>query len=289
MSLSFQPSRSLLFVPASSPEKVVKALASAADGVIVDLEDSVATSEKDRARDTAIRLLLQPHSTRVYLRVNPLATSYCFDDLAAAAAIQIDGIVLPKAESRSDLLTIDWALAHWEAKQGRPRGSIAVMPILETARGVAAALDIAQASARVPQLMFGAVDFSLDMDVDISDESGAVAHARYAIALASRQAQIAAPMDSVFTGIHEAQALKAASQRARAMGFGGKACIHPAQIAVINAVFSPSEAELQRAAEIVEAFDQAQADGHAAVSVGGAMIDYPVVEKMRRILRTGGR
>jgi citrate lyase subunit beta/citryl-CoA lyase len=275
-----------LFVPATSPEKAEKAFASAADGVIVDLEDSVAVAEKPRARENAVLLLKQRRSTQVYLRVNTLSTSFCFDDLAAAASATLDGIVLPKAESASDLTTVDWVLARWEAKAGKPVGSVAVLPILETARGIAAAAEIARASKRVQQLMFGAVDFALDLDVDIEDETGAVAHARFAVALASRQAGIAAPIDSVFTGIRDLDGLRVASTRARAMGFGGKACIHPAQIATINEVFSPSEAELARAREIVAAFDAAEAAGAAAVSVGGVMVDYPVVEKARRVLAT---
>jgi citrate lyase subunit beta/citryl-CoA lyase len=281
-----RPPRSLLFVPATSPDKAEKALAGAADGVIVDLEDAVAVAEKPRARESAALLLKNRRSTQVYLRVNALTTPFCFDDLAAAASATLDGIILPKAETASELATVDWVLAQWEAKLGKPAGSIAVLPILETARGIAAAAEIAQASRRVRQLMFGAVDFALDLDVDIADETGAMAHARFAVAIASRQAGLAAPIDSVFTGIRDLDGLRAASNRARAMGFGGKACIHPAQIATINEVFSPSETELARAREIVAAFDAAEAAGAAAVSVGGVMVDYPVVEKARRVLAT---
>lgn len=280
--------RSLLFVPATSPDKAEKALASAADGVIVDLEDAVAVAEKPRARESAARLLQTRRSTQVYLRVNALTTPFCFDDLAAAASATLDGIILPKAESAAELATVDWVLAQWEAKLGKPVGSIAVLPILETARGIATAAGIAQASRRVRQLMFGAVDFALDLDVDLADETGAIAHARFAVALASRQAGLAAPIDSVFTGIRDLDGLRAASNRARAMGFGGKACIHPAQIATINEVFSPSDAEVAHAREIVAAFDAAEAAGAAAVSVGGVMVDYPVVEKARRVLAAVG-
>jgi citrate lyase subunit beta/citryl-CoA lyase len=284
MPVTIHAPRSLLFVPATSPDKVEKALASAADGVIVDLEDAVAVAEKPQARHSAARLLQMRRPTAVYLRVNALTTPFCFDDLATAAGAALDGIVLPKAESASEIATVDWVLAQFEAKAGKPAGSVRVLPILETARGIAAAAEIAQASARVAQLMFGAVDFALDLDVDITDESGAMAHARFAVALASRQAGLPAPIDSVFVGIRDPDGLRAASARARAMGFGGKACIHPAQIAIINEVFAPSEAELARAREIVAAFDAAEAAGAAAVSVGGVMVDYPVVEKARRVL-----
>jgi citrate lyase subunit beta/citryl-CoA lyase len=283
------PLRSLLFVPATSPEKAEKAFASAADGVIVDLEDAVAVAEKPRARELAAALLKSRRPTQVYLRVNALTTPFLFDDLATAAAATIDGIVLPKAESARDLAIVDWVLGQWETRLGKPVGGIAVLPILETARGIAAAAEIAQASPRVRQLTFGAVDFALDLDVDIDDESGAVAHARFAIALASRQAGLAAPIDSVFTSIRDLDGLRAAALRARSMGFAGKACIHPAHLATINEVFSPGEAELARAREIVTAFDAAEAAGAAAVSVGGVMVDYPVVEKARRVLASAGK
>jgi citrate lyase subunit beta/citryl-CoA lyase len=276
--------RSLLFAPATNPHMAEKAFASAADGVILDLEDSVALTEKPRARANAAQLLQTRRPGLVFLRVNATATPYCFDDLQAAAGAEVDGIVLPKAESAAELAMVDWVLAQLEAKAGKPVGGIAIMAIVETARGLAAAAEIARASKRLRQLAFGAVDFALDMDVDISDEAGAMAHARFMLALASRQAGLHGPMDTVFVDIRDLDGLKASAMRARALGFSGKTCIHPAQIETVNAVFAPSEAELVQAREIVAAFEQAEAAGAAAVSVGGVMVDYPVFEKARRIL-----
>jgi citrate lyase subunit beta/citryl-CoA lyase len=286
-STSVRIPRSLLFVPATSPEKVEKAFASAADGVIVDLEDAVALSEKARARDIAVGLLATRRPRQTFLRVNAISTPYCFDDLDVAAAAAIDGIVLPKVEAASELAMIDWVLAQFEARAGKTAGSLEIIPILETARGVAAAAKIGRASKRVRRLAFGAVDFALDLDVDIADETGAMAQARFAIALASRQAGLQGPLDTVFVDFRDQDGLRASSARARATGFSGKTCIHPAQIATINEVFSPSEAELARAREIVAAFEQAEAAGAAAVSVGGVMVDYPMVQKARRVLLTG--
>ncbi len=276
--------RSLLFVPATSARKVEKALASVADGVIVDLEDAVAIAEKDAARRQAAEMLQSRHPTRIFLRVNALTTPFCYDDLQAAAAAEIDGIVLPKAESASGIATVDWLLGQLETRAGKPAGSIEVMPLIETAAGLAAAAAIAQSSPRVRRLAFGAVDLALDMDIDLNDDAGAMAHARFALALASRQAGLDGPLDTVFTGIDDPGGLRASTERARAMGFGGKACIHPAQLDIVNAVFTPSGAELARARAIVAAFDQAEAAGAAAVQVDGVMVDYPVAVKARRIL-----
>jgi citrate lyase subunit beta/citryl-CoA lyase len=261
-----------------------KAFASAADGVILDLEDSVALAEKPQAREQAAQLLETRRPGLVLLRVNAISTPYCFDDLHASVAAMIDGIVLPKAESAAEVAMVDWVLAQLEAKAGRPVGDIEIVPIVETARGLAAAAEIAGASSRLRQLAFGAVDLALDLDVDIADEAGAMAHARFMLALASRQAGLQGPLDTVFVDFRDPDGLRAAAMRARAMGFSGKCCIHPAQLETVNAVFTPSEAELARAREIVAAFEQAEAAGAAAVSVGGVMVDYPVVEKARRVL-----
>ncbi|HEV2676399.1 MAG TPA: CoA ester lyase [Aliidongia sp.] len=276
--------RSLLFVPATSPHKAEKAFASQADGVIVDLEDAVALAEKAQARLIAADLLKTRRPTLVFLRVNAITSPNCFDDLQVAAAAELDGIVLPKAESAAELAMVDWVLAQFEAKAGKVAGSIEIMPIVETARGLAAAAEIAGASKRVRRLAFGAVDLALDMDIDITGDSGPMAHARFALALASRQAGLQGPMDTVFVDIRDLDGLRASAGHARAMGFSGKACIHPAQLETVNGVFTPSDAELARAREIVAAFEQAEAAGAAAVSVGGVMVDYPVVEKARRVL-----
>jgi citrate lyase subunit beta/citryl-CoA lyase len=279
--------RSLLFTPATSPRRVEKAFACGADGVIVDLEDAVAVSEKPQARKQAAELLAHRREVAAYIRVNALSTPFCFEDFPVAVASAAVGIVLPKVESVDDVAIAGWMLTQLEAAHGKPAGSIELMPIVETARGMAAAHAIAAACkrlGRVRRLFYGAVDFALDLDVDLADEAGAMAQARFAIALACRAADLEGPMDTVFVTIADPEGLRASAQRARAMGFTGKACIHPAQIEVVNAAFTPTQSELARAQEIVTAFAAAEAAGAASVSVGGAMVDYPVVLKARRVL-----
>jgi citrate lyase subunit beta/citryl-CoA lyase len=279
--------RSLLFTPATSPRRVEKAFTCGADGVIVDLEDAVAVAEKPQARKHAAELLARRREVPAYIRVNALSTPFCFEDLPVAVAAAVDGIVLPKVESVEDVAIAGWMLTQLEAAHGKPAGSIELMPIVETARGMAAVHAIAAACkrlGRVRRLFYGAVDFALDLDVDLADETAAMAQARFAIALACRAAELEGPMDTVFVAIADPEGLRASALRARAMGFTGKACIHPAQIEVVNAAFTPTEAELARAQEIVTAFAAAEAAGAASVSVGGAMVDYPVVLKARRVL-----
>jgi citrate lyase subunit beta/citryl-CoA lyase len=280
--------RSLLFTPANGGRKVEKAFASAADGVILDLEDAVAVSEKPAARHAAVQTLGGERTRTAWVRVNALSTPFCFDDLLAIAPAAPDAIVLPKVECYADVRTADWLLSQMEARHGLAAGSIGLAPIIETAAGVAAAGEIARTSPRVQRLVFGAVDLALDMDLDLDDDQGAIAQARFAIALASRAAGLPGPMDTAFVDIPALDRLRASAVRARAMGYGGKLCIHPAQIEVVNEVFTPTARELERARRIVDAFDAAERAGLAAVSLDGAMIDYPVVLKARRVLLAGG-
>jgi citrate lyase subunit beta/citryl-CoA lyase len=277
--------RSLLFVPATSERKIDRAFASAADGVIVDLEDAVAVAEKPAARRALAAILAVPRRLPVYVRVNATGTPFCYQDLLAATAAGVAGVVLPKAESAEEMRTIDWLMLQLEAERGLAPRSCALMPIVETARGLAAADAIAGATPRIRRLAFGAVDLALDLSIDLDDDAGATAQARFAIARASRVAGIEAPLDTAFVDFRDGAGLRATAERARALGFAGKACIHPDQIDIVNAVFTPGPQEIERAARIVAAFERAEAAGAAAVALDGQMIDYPVVEKARRVLK----
>ena len=276
--------RSLLFVPATSERKVERAFESRAEGVILDLEDSVAASQKSVARRALSTILSFARPLPAYVRVNATSTSHCFQDLLAVTIAEVVCIVVPKVESADELKTVDWVMTQLEAERNLPLRSVALMAIIETAKGLTAVDAIAAATPRLRRLVFGAVDLASDMMIDLDDEAGASAQARFAIARASRAALLESPLDTAFVDIHDEQRLRATSVRARALGFSGKACIHPGQIDIVNQVFSPDPRELERAARIVGAFELAEAQGHAAVSVDGQMVDYPVVERARRIL-----
>ena len=278
--------RSFLFATATNPRHVEKAMAGRSDAVIIDLEDAVAVDEKPAGRAAVVSFLKQPRSKPVYVRVNALGTSFAFDDLLAVAEAGPEGIVLPKAESASDLQTVDWMLGALEARRGAAPGSVDVLPIIETAKGLANVQAIAAAVGRVRRLCFGAVDLALDMDLDLSDEIGALGHPRFAVALASRQAGLAGPIDTAFIAIQDLDGLRASTANAKKVGFAGKCCIHPSQVEVVNEVFTPSRAELERARRIVAAFAEAERSGAAALKLDGVMIDYPVVDKARRLLAT---
>lgn len=215
---------------------------------------------------------------------NSPSTPHCYQDLLAVTIAEVAGIVLPKVESADELKTVDWVMTQLEAERNLPPRSVPLMAIIETAKGLAAVDAIAAASPRLRRLVFGAVDLANDMMIDLDDEAGAPAQARFAIARASRAASLEPPLDTAFVDIHNEQRLRATALRARALGFSGKACIHPTQIDIVNEVFSPSSEELERAARIIGAFELAEAQGRAAVLVDGQMVDYPVVERARRTI-----
>lgn len=276
--------RSLLFVPATSERKIDKAYLSAADGVILDLEDAVAISEKPAARAAIAGIVAKPRRSPTWVRVNGSTTAHCYADILAVCIPGVFGVVLPKAESAEEIRMIDWVMTQLERERELPPGGITLMPIVETARGLEAVAEIAKSSPRLSRLIFGAVDLAADLGVDLEDDAGATAQARFAIACASRAAGIAAPMDTAFTNIQDLDALRATSLRARGLGYRGKCCIHPAQIEVVNAVFTPSAEDIARARRVVAAFDEAERSGLAAVSLDGFMIDYPVADKARQLL-----
>jgi len=290
--MQFQSFRSLLFAPANSPRKIEKAFGSDADGVILDLEDSVAVAEKPAARLALVEALGSPRSLPAFVRVNAVFTTLFDDDMKALSQASFFGVMVPKVESVADLTAVDEMLRQVESRKGLRPGAIEILPILETARGLSVASEVARASSRVRRLAFRAIDLALDMDLSLDERFGAIDHARFAITVTSRAAGLEPPLDTAFADFQDLGRLRSDALRARAFGYHGKSCIHPAQIGVVNAVFTPAEVDVARGRRIVDAFDHAEGMGVAAVNVDGQMVDYPVASKARRLLasaRSQGR
>ena len=279
-----QPSRSFLFCPGNHPRKVAKVFDAGADAVILDLEDAVAVSEKAATRSPVVQALGAPRPCRGYVRVNALDTGFAFGDLEAVIAPGVDGIVLPKVESATDLAKVDWLMAELEAKRGLVAGGIDLMPILETGPGIANARAICAFGGRLRRVSFGAGDYASDMGLDWTRDEAEFAHARAEVVLASRTAGLEPPVDTVWVDLSDAEGLAASAARVKAMGFQGKMCIHPAQVEPVHRVFTPSADEVARAEKIVAAFEQAEADGSASIQVDGQFVDYPIVARARRVL-----
>jgi citrate lyase subunit beta / citryl-CoA lyase len=260
--------RSLLFVPGSRPERFDKALAAGADAVIIDLEDAVAPADKVNARE-AVRAWLRPGHA-VIVRINAVDTAWFADDIALCALPGVAVVMLPKAERADTMATL--------MKAGAKR----VLPLIESAVGFAALTALAAAPG-VQRLVFGSIDFQLDLGMRDAHEDELLVF-RSQIVLASRLAGLEAPIDGVSTAIDDAEALHTDVQRARRLGFGGKLCIHPKQLAGVHRGFAPSADELAWAQRVLAA---SAAAGGAAIAVDGKMVDRPVLLRAERILSEG--
>ena len=259
-----QPARSLLFVPGSRPDRFEKALAAGANAVIIDLEDAVAPADKERARED-VSAWLAPHRA-VMVRINGADTAWFGDDLALCRRPGVAAVMLPKAERAEDIAAL------------RGAGAATVLPLIESAAGMAALATIAAAPG-VQRLVFGSIDFQVDLGMRdaLEDE---LLFFRSQLVLASRLAGLQAPVDGVSTAIDDADQLRDDVLRARRLGFGGKLCIHPRQVASVNRHFAPSAAERAWAQRVLEA---AAASGGAAIAVDGKMVDKPVILRAQAI------
>jgi citrate lyase subunit beta/citryl-CoA lyase len=263
------PARSYLFVPGNRPERFDKACAALADAVIVDLEDAVPASGKLAARAALAAWVSPAHP--VLVRINSADSEWFRDDLALCGLPGVAGVVLPKAEQVPDLATIAAA------------GAQVILPLIESALGLWNAPALARAP-RVERLVFGAIDFSVDLRIKEGHEQ--LLYFRSQLVLVSRVAGLQAPVDGVTVAIEDPGLVGDDTARARALGFGGKLCIHPTQVPLVNAAFAPSPAEQEWAMRVLEA--AANANG-AAVAVDGKMVDRPVILIAQQMLHDAAR
>lgn len=280
------PYRTMLFTPGSNSGRMEKALSAGADAVIFDLEDGVALSEKANARNNIANSLKLPRKCNVYVRINGLDTDLWHEDLIMAVEGDADGVMLPKAESEEQIKFIDKFLADLEAKSGKP--VLDLIPLVESARGIIFAFNIACAAKRVSRLAFGALDYTMDIGTSFSGEGTELFYARSHLVNASRAAGILPPVDTVYPGIKDIEGFERDLSLAKQLGMFGKLVIHPSQIEPANRVFTPSEEEIAWARRVLSAFEEAEAAGQGVVQVDGKMVDYPVADRARRILSQAG-
>ncbi|MCJ2013650.1 HpcH/HpaI aldolase/citrate lyase family protein [Methylobacterium sp. J-076] len=276
--------RSFLFAPGNNARRSEKALGLGADAVILDLEDACPASEKVATREVVVAALQRPRGGRGFIRVNPISTEYGYGDILATVRAGVDGLVIPKIERADELRTVEWLVQQIEREQGLPQGGIDLVPIVETGLGLANVRAIAEAGTRVRRIAFGAGDFTLDLDVAWSPDEEEFAPYRAAVVLASRAAGLEPPIDTVWVDLPNTEGFSRSAARARALGFQGKLCIHPDQVAVVHAAFTPDARQVDWARRVVAAFDEAERTGSAAIRVDGQFIDYPFVHKARRVL-----
>ncbi len=276
--------RSFLFAPGNHPRKVEKVFSAGADVVILDLEDAVAVAEKESTRATVVAAMKAPRTALGYVRVNSFETRWCMGDLEAVIGPWLDGVVLPKAENAEQLRTVSERISECERRAGMKPGSLDLMPIVETARGIEAAGAIAAAGPRVRRLAFGGGDYTNDLDLTWTPEEHELAYARARLTHGSRIAGIEPPIDTVVIQVRDIERFRRSAANGRRMGFSGKLCIHPDQVPPCNEAFTPTRAEVEHARAVISAFQHAEARGSASIQLDGHFIDYPIVYKAQRVL-----
>jgi citrate lyase beta subunit len=292
-----------LFVPASRPDMIAKAARSAADAVCIDLEDSVAAGEKASARGHVVESLNRldfGRRTRV-VRINAVDTQFAYRDLVdvvEGAGDRVDMVMLPKASSARDIEFVDTMLGQIEQSAGLTR-RIGIDAQIESAQGFVNIREIAGASPRLASLVFGQGDYSASMRMPASSIGGADAndesypghryHAVMHAIVATARAYGLRCIDGPFAAYQDTAGLERACRTARALGFDGKQCIHPGQLATVSAIFAPSPEEIAHAEALVAAYDDAIAAGRGAVAHEGKMIDAASLRMAQAILSRAGR
>ncbi|MGI9648146.1 MAG: HpcH/HpaI aldolase/citrate lyase family protein [Acidimicrobiia bacterium] len=275
----------MLFTPGHRLEMIEKAGRSGTDAVIVDLEDAVSVANKPLARSNLAEL---PHSpVPYYVRTNAVETGLLWEDVEAAGVADVVGVVIPKAEDPAVISEMDGTLTRLEKASGKPEGSVTVIPLIESALGVRLTYEIALASSRVECVMFGGGeqgDLVADLGVEWTPEGTGLMHARSQVLLSSRAAGVPYPMEAVFMDFRNLDALRVESELARTLGYIGKVAIHPAQVPVINDVFTPPADVVEYQRKVLAAFEEAEAAGEASIAVDGRMVDYAVARVARTVI-----
>lgn len=280
--------RSLLFVPGDSERKLAKGLSSGADVLIVDLEDSVSADNKQAARETATAFIAsERNGPSIYVRVNDLSTGLIDDDLAAVMKAAPAGVMLPKSNSADDVGRLAVRLRVHEAENGLADGVTKIIPIItETPLGTLNAATYRHAGARLAGLTWGAEDLSAEIGAaDTRDDEGAYTDvfrfARVSTILAAGAAEVAA-IDTVFPDFRDEEAFRRDCLEGMRDGFTGRMAIHPAQVPIINEVFTPSQEAVAHARAVVAAF--AAAGNPGVVGIDGKMYDRPHLKRAERLL-----
>ncbi len=283
--------RSVMTVPVIVQRFIDKAPDAAADVLCLDLEDSVPPEQKEAARPLAVQAIdTMPRSGyQMYVRVNGLWTGLIDADLDAVVRPGLEGVVISKTESVDMVKHVDLRLAMLERENNMEAGSVVIMPLIETAKGVLKSAEICEASERLSGAIFGAEDYATDMGIERTAEGAEILWARSQVAIACRSAGIEA-IDTPDPDYTDEAHLRREMRLAKSLGYRGKLCIHPLQVQIANEVFAPGETEITEAKAIVEAFERdGLAKGLAAIPFNGKMVDTPIYWRAKRLVELAGR
>jgi citrate lyase subunit beta/citryl-CoA lyase len=279
-----RPIRSLLLCTATIDRHVKSAISGDADAVVLDLETTVADSEKNVARAGAIGVLTSSCRPDIFVRINEIDSRYVFDDLLMLQSPKLRGVMLPRAEDTRQVVVLDWMLSQLEKKFARASAPIEIIPMIETARGVENLNDVLSASPRIHRATFGVADYSLDMGIRLSRDEEELNYLRQRMVHASRACGLQPPIDSVWLDLSDDEGMRLALERGKQQGFFGKLCMHPTQVEQANRLFTPTIEEIASARKIVAAFEAAMANNVAAIHLDGRLVDLPIVRSAQRVI-----
>jgi citrate lyase subunit beta/citryl-CoA lyase len=278
--------RTMMYVSGSNPANVAQAGIYGADSLMFDLEDSVSVNEKDAARFVVFNALREFDygETETVVRINGINTEWGKKDLEAMVRAKPDIIRLPKTETAADVLLADRLLGELENKTGIPSGTIKLMAAVESPLGIINAMDIATSSPRLIAMAIGAEDYVTNIHTTRSPQGVELVSARGNLLIACRAAGIYA-LDTVYSDINNDEGFLDEVRLIHQMGFDGKSCIHPRQIDPVHKVFTPSEKEIDYAIRTFGAIEEAERKHSGVIALDGKMIDEPMVERARRVIR----
>ena len=277
--------RSMLFLPGNNPNMLQNGAVLGSDAVIFDLEDAVSPAEKDAARILVRNAMkyMDFSGCETIVRVNSIDTAYWQKDLDEILPQKPALILLPKTGCAEDVKTVDAYMTQLEEKLGYEKNTVGLMPLIETAMGVENAYAIASASSRVQALFLGAEDLTADLRCQRTKEGREIEYARTRLVVAARAAGVDV-YDTPFTDVNDDEGIWTDTRLAKALGFTGKASISPRHVEVINAVFTPTQKEIDYAYEVMDAIRLAKEQGKGAIALHGKMIDAPIVARAERTL-----
>ncbi|HEX8908125.1 MAG TPA: aldolase/citrate lyase family protein [Anaeromyxobacteraceae bacterium] len=279
--------RTLLYVPGNMPSMLQNMPVFGSDAVIIDLEDAVPHTEKDAARRLVRRFLegYRERDKEVIVRINPLDTGWARDDLREVLPALPDGVRLPKADTPEIVERLDTLLTEMEEELGLEIGRFRILPSIESALGIINCFDIAGSSPRLLGLAFGAEDYTASMGIERTKGGEELMNARARVLWAAKAAGIQA-IDTIFADVKDTEGLRRETEAVKALGFTGKSLVNPRQIEVVHEVFAPSAEQIGYALQVLEAIQRAREMGTGVISLGGKMVDAPVVKRAYRTLRT---
>ncbi len=281
--------RSMLYIPGNSPGMIQNAAVFGADMVMIDLEDAVALSEKDAARDIAAGFLRDYDfgDLPVVVRINGADTPHFEADLEAIVPLKPFAVRLPKCQSPADVTTVDARMGEIEGRFALPVGAVPIHAMLESALGIENAYAIATASSRVKALTLGGQDLTADLGIQKTRDGWEFFYARSRVVMAAKAAGIDA-FDTVWTDFNDPEGLFRETRQIVELGFTGKAAIHPSQVEIIHRAFRPDAKEVRKAERIVAAALEAERQGRGVVAVDGKMVDGPIIARARHLIDLAG-